>query len=124
MAHGLALALLLALGVDDRPSGQTDISATEKAPPKEWVMNDTAFTFPIQVRDAAAIRDITFQVSKDDGRTWQAVEKVGPESTRVRFFAPGDGLYCFRLLIVSTKGEVSFSSQQRVRVDTRRLPWK
>jgi beta-lactamase regulating signal transducer with metallopeptidase domain len=67
-------------------------------------VNRRTFQIPIRVQRAEDIREVALYVSRDRGKSWQAIAKVAPKDQSFSFDAPADGEYWFTLQMQTRDG--------------------
>ena len=71
-----------------------------------FVMEVKAFFIPLHVRAdrAEEVFEVRLHVSDDQGKTWRVAQAVTPGAKAFSFVAPREGLYWFRVQVVSKAG--------------------
>lgn len=82
--------LLLAAG-----PGQAD-----PTPPHAINRRDFKIPIVIPAEQRALMKELILYVSADQGKTWQQTATAAPDKDHFRFFASGDGLYWFTVVVV------------------------
>src|SRR6266446_6177582 len=70
-------------------------------------LNERNFQIPLRIEEArrAEIKQVILWASVDGGKSWDQASTVTPDKEGFNYYAPGDGLYLFKLQVEDQKGK-------------------
>ena len=85
---------------ENETGGSPPVHAGETNPPEVHRLRTRSIEIPVETMSAgaAAIDGLTLWVTRDGGVTWSAVPGVHPSSAPIRYDAPDDGSYGFKVV--------------------------
>ena|SRR5579884_1808992 len=84
--------------------------------PEPFELNAPDFEIPIAVRPdlKPTVRELLLWVSRDEGESWQLVERVPPDRRSFTYHARHDGVYWFSVAVLDDNGRQEPADVTRV----------